>query len=261
MPLESFDRARIENDLRRGLEREMRIAFQPQVRLAGGELTGAEALLRWHHPEHGLVPASQFIGVAEETGLIVQMGRWIIHEACTLAAQWQEVAGDPVRVAVNVSARQLREERLADDVRSALADAGLGNRLLQLEVPHPYVRDGGDAARGALAALRDAGAAIMLDAVDPEGEWTRALEDVPLDAIKLGRELVDALPDEMDAARELVDDVRGLGVALVATGVESQEQLDALRELGCDFVQGYYIARPLSLMAFEAMLRGSGFWD
>jgi len=236
--------------LRRGLVRgEFRVHYQPVVDFARSEVIGFEALVRWQHPERGLIAPDEFLAVAEETGLIVPIGGWVLREACAQAAGWAaESPGAPhLTVSVNLSARQLADPELVSLVDGALAAAGLDPSLLVLEITEPVLMENRDTA---VRVLRDLGARGVRVSIDDFGTGQSSLgylKMLPVHTLKIDRTLVDGLAmDTEDAAivAAIVQLGHALGLSVTAEGVEDGEQLGALRSLGCDLGQGYYFARP-----------------
>jgi diguanylate cyclase (GGDEF)-like protein/PAS domain S-box-containing protein len=236
-----------EEQLRHALERdELRLHLQPVVDLHRDELAGFEALVRWQHPVRGLVAPSEFVDVAEETGLIVGIGGWVLGEATRRLALLQEAAGRPLRMSVNLSARQLRPA-LVDEVAAALAAAGVEARCLTLEVTETLLVDGPGAVE-VLDALRALGVAIAIDDFGTGWSSLGALQRYPVDVLKLDRSLVAPAASSAPAAalaRAVVEMAQALGLDVVAEGIEDDEQLAAMRALGCPHGQGFVFARPM----------------
>jgi diguanylate cyclase (GGDEF)-like protein len=233
----------LERDLRTALEGgEFHLVFQPQVRLASSELTGFEALLRWNHPVRGLVSPAEFIPIAEETGLIVPIGEWVLRTACATAASWPDVT-----VAVNLSPVQFRSRGLVALVTSALGEAGLAPQRLELEVTETALLDDSEATVEILHQLRALGVRVSLDDFGVGYSSLSYLRKFPFDRIKIDRSFVGTLgesPESVAIVRTIASLGSVLGVETTAEGVETQQQLDFVRECGCTAVQGYYFGKP-----------------
>jgi diguanylate cyclase (GGDEF)-like protein len=245
----SVQRLVVEQALRRGLERqELWLEYQPEVSLETGRVAGAEALLRWDHPTLGPLPPSEFIGVAEETGLIVPIGDWVLREACREAAAWSlpNDAGD-LYVAVNVAAQQLAAGDLAGRVADALAASGLPASRLCIEVTESTVVQGWEHSRAALRQLRQMGVRVALDDFGTGYSSFSYLLRLPVDIVKLDASFVTRLANDVQG-RAVVESVvtlaRRLAMQVVAEGVEDEQQRAVLAGLGCHIVQGYGLARP-----------------
>lgn len=243
MEAEARSRHALEHDMRAALEGgEFQLVFQPQVRLASSDLIGFEALLRWRHPSRGLVSPAEFIPLAEETGLIVPIGEWVLRSACATAAAWPDVT-----VAVNLSPVQFRSRGLVAMVTNALAEAGLPPRRLELEVTETALLDDSEATVGILHQLRTLGIRISLDDFGVGYSSLSYLRKFPFDRIKIDRSFVGTLGESPESAaivRTIASLGAVLGVETTAEGVETIEQLDFVRECGCTAVQGYYFGRP-----------------
>ncbi|MFB9182080.1 putative bifunctional diguanylate cyclase/phosphodiesterase [Dactylosporangium sucinum] len=239
--------------LRRALrDGELTLHYQPVVRLADGRITAVEALLRWHPPGGEPIPPAAFIPVAEATGLIVPIGRWVLRRACAEAREWHE--RDGVAVTVNVAAHQLREPDFADDVRAALAAAGLPPSALVLELTESaLVREAEAAAR--LGPLRADGVRIAIDDFGTGYSSLAYLAHLPVDVLKIDRAFL-ATAVDTPLMRAILQLAEGLSLQTVAEGVETQAQAAALRALGCDGAQGYLFSRPVPAGAVPPLLRG-----
>ena len=246
-----IDHMQTENDLRRALQRkELELHFQPIIRLADDVVLVYEALLRWNHPTRGMLPPAAFIPVAEESRLIVPVGRWAIEEACRQAAAWQaqDPDGPPIGVSVNLSALQVTDPSLVHAVRNALENSGLEPTTLRLELTETTLMEEVEAPREALAALRALGVRLILDDFGTGFSSLGYLKRLPLSGIKLDRSFVENLSDGgQDAAivRAVTEMATSLGLDVCAEGVETQEQLEAVRELGCSHAQGFHLGRPM----------------
>jgi diguanylate cyclase (GGDEF)-like protein len=261
---QTLERLDLESDLRAAIARdELRLHYQPIVTLTDGAIVGFEALLRWQHPRRGLVPPMSFIPMAEETGLIVPIGRWVLETACRQAARWRRAAakagGTPPNVSVNLSARQFNSEELVDDVTRVLAETGLAPTALELEITESVVMDQSEAGIRALRQLRDLGVHLVLDDFGTGYSSLSYLKHLPLDTIKVDRSFVAGLDGSAD--RSIVDAVialaHGLGIGVVAEGIETASQLERLRELGCDRGQGYLFSRPVPSDRVARLLRSA----
>jgi diguanylate cyclase (GGDEF)-like protein len=242
-------RVRLEADLRGAWERgELSVAYQPIFQLANGRLVGAEALLRWQHPQHGMIPPSVFIDVAEQTGLIEVLGRQVLARACNEAMRWKRDSEEPF-VSVNVSARQLRLGDLVATVAQALADSGLAPQRLHLEITETAVMGDEMQTSALLARLRAMGVKIWLDDFGTGFSGLSHLRRVPVDGVKIDRSFVaDVLrdPDDLALTSAIIAMAHSLGITVVAEGVENEGQFAVLRERGCDHAQGYWLGRPMA---------------
>jgi diguanylate cyclase (GGDEF)-like protein len=261
---QTLERLDLENDLRRAIDREeLRVHYQPIVSLVNGAVVGFEALVRWQHPSRGLVPPLAFIPMAEETGLIVPLGRWVLEAACRQAAIWNAThtgkGTPPLFVSVNLSARQFTQTDLVEDVRQTLARTGLGADALELEITESVLMDQSEAGIRALRDLRGLGVRLVLDDFGTGYSSLSYLKHLPLDTIKIDRTFVAGIEETAD--RSIVDAVialaHGLGIGVVAEGIETDEQADRLRELGCDLGQGYLFSRPVPAEQTAALLVSS----
>jgi diguanylate cyclase (GGDEF)-like protein len=245
-------RARLETEagLRRALAQgEFRVHYQPLVQFARSEVIGFEALVRWHDPERGLVAPDEFLGVAEETGLIVPIGAWVLHDACAQAARWAAECGEghQLVVAVNLSARQLADPDLVATVDAALAASGLDPALLVLEVTETALMDDRDRAVSTLRGLGERGVRVSIDDFGTGHSSLGYLKTLPVHTLKIDRSFVSGLgkdPDDSAIVAAVVQLAHALGLTVTAEGIEDATQLQELRALGCEFGQGYYFARP-----------------
>lgn len=239
----------LQTGLRRALEkREILLHYQPQVECASGRIIGVEALARWQHPDRGMVSPAQFIPVAEETGLIVPIGEWVLRTACFQAKAWQDQGIPPMRMAVNLSARQFMDPRFARRVLEILDETGLDARYLELEITESTLMDGLDSVNTMLQSFKRAGILISLDDFGTGYSSLSYLKRFPIDKLKIDQSFVrDLLTDPGDASlvRAVIAMARALRLTVIAEGVETQGQCDFLRALGCDELQGYRIARPM----------------
>jgi diguanylate cyclase (GGDEF)-like protein len=243
-------RMETENALHRALERgEFVMHYQPIVNMGTGALSGVEALVRWQHPERGLVMPGEFIAAAEETGLIIALGAWVFETACRQAAQWTQTArsGPPVRMSVNVSARQCGHPDLVTTFGSILAGTGADPASLCLEITETALMEDIEASEATLAALKDLGLAVALDDFGTGYSSLRALQRFPVDIVKIDRSFIAPIerdPQEAAIVAAVISLSHALGLQTVAEGIETVAQVDRLRALGCDLAQGFYFARP-----------------
>ncbi len=258
----------LENDLRRAVERRQFILhYQPVVALATGVPIGFEALVRWQHPRRGLVAPAEFIPLAEETGLIVPLGRWVLAEACGQLAAWRPLLppGLDLTVGVNLSSRQFALPDLADQVANALADSGLPARYLRLELTESTLMEQPVAASATLTHLRALGVQVQVDDFGIGYSSLSYLQRFPLDALKIDRSFIGSLGEASEATaivRAVVSLAQALGLQVVAEGVETAAQRADLRTLNCVYGQGYHFAPALhpdqalafAINALDAML-------
>jgi diguanylate cyclase (GGDEF)-like protein/PAS domain S-box-containing protein len=239
----------LQTGLRRALDkRELLLHYQPQIECASGRIIGVEALVRWQHPDKGMISPAQFIPVAEETGLIVPIGEWVLRTACLQAKAWQEQGLPPMRMAVNLSARQFKDPRFARRVLEILNETGLDARYLELEITESTLMDGLDSVNAVLQDFKRAGILISLDDFGTGYSSLSYLKRFPIDKLKIDQSFVrDVLTDVSDASlvRAVIAMARALRLTVIAEGVETQGQCDFLRADGCDELQGYHIARPM----------------
>jgi len=259
MNLRAIERQSLEGNLRQALGRqEFVLHYQPRVNLDTGAITGVEALLRWQHPERGLMPASQFIPIAEECGLIVPIGKWVLREACRQSQAWIDAGLRLNAIAVNVSAREFREKKFADHVSSILAETGLDPRRLEIELTENELMRHGKSSAVAHATLKKMGVRLTVDDFGTGYSSLSSLRAFPIDTMKIDQSFVrDVTIDEEDAA--IVSAMIGMGSSLkhrvVAEGIETKGQLAFLRERRCEQGQGDYFSRPLRADEIAELLR------
>jgi diguanylate cyclase (GGDEF)-like protein len=257
----ALTRLHTENALRRAIEHEeFRVYFQPEVSVETGAIVGVEALVRWEHPERGLVGPDAFIALAEETGLIVPIGTWVLHEACRLAGTWQaaRAADEPLVVRVNGSARQLAADDLIDIVADALERSGVEPEHLCLEVTESFLVEDPDASARKLAALKELGVKIAVDDFGTGYSSLEYLRRFPVDCVKIDRSFVRGIPhssEDVAIVNAVIDLGHALGLSVTAEGVETDEQLGRLQTDGCDTAQGFLFSRPEHPDVVERLLR------
>jgi diguanylate cyclase (GGDEF)-like protein len=249
----------LENDLSHALERdELFVLYQPIVEIGSGRISGGEALLRWQHPRRGLVAPDEFIPLAEETGLIVPIGDWVLQAACRQAKAWHDAGLGRSRITVNVSARQVEQPGLVRAVSTALAESGLPPDCLHLELTEGVVMRQVESVISTLTELRGLGVGISVDDFGTGYSSLGYLKRFPIDTIKIDRSFVrDVTTDQNDSAivTTVIAMARGLNLRVVAEGVETEAQLAFLRENECHEFQGFLVSRPVSPAEFEALVR------
>jgi diguanylate cyclase (GGDEF)-like protein/PAS domain S-box-containing protein len=257
LPAPAVVRVETEAALRAALERsELRVWYQPQVSLGDPGIVGAEALLRWQHPDRGLLSPAEFIPVAEQTGLIVPIGNWALGEACHQLAEWRRRRASPLTVSVNVSAVQLAEPDFPRTVGNILAQEALDPSALWLEIPENVLMDDPESAVGILTALKDLGIKLAIDDSGTGYSSPSFLRRFPVDGLKIDRSFLRGLGHDDDGAtlRRIIHLARNLGLVVVAAGVETDEQLEELISLECDRAQGFYFAWPVKPEVFTRYL-------
>ncbi len=258
MNIRAVERQFVEGNLRRALERqEFILEYQPKINLSTGKISGAEALLRWIHPTDELILPDRFVKIAEECGLIVPIGRWVLREACTQAKKWDAAGHSPVSVSVNISALEFRQIDFLDSVRSALNDTGLNVRHLQLEITETVLMDNAESSAFILQELKDLGVQLAVDDFGTGYSSLSYLNLFPLDVIKIDQSFVEGIGNSKDNGI-IVGAVIGMGNSLklkvVAEGIENLEQLNFLKELRCEEGQGFYFSKSISSESFSEML-------
>jgi EAL domain-containing protein (putative c-di-GMP-specific phosphodiesterase class I) len=239
-------------------DHEFVLHYQPQLRLDNGALVGVEALVRWAHPQQGLLPPDDFIPLAESRRLILPIGRWVLATALRQAVQWHQLGLAPVPMAVNLSALQFQAHDFVQTVEAALADAGATGAMLELELTERMLMDDTASVHATLSRLRALGVRIAVDDFGTGYTSLRHLKDLPLDRLKIDRTFVEGLPDDAGSAAiaaAIVQMGHGLGLQVLAEGVETAAQQQHLRALACDAQQGLLHSGPLSAADFEQWLR------
>ena len=262
MHSDALTRLELESDLRRAIERgELRVHYQPIVWLASGELAGVEALVRWQHPRRGLISPGEFIAVAEETGLVVPLGRFVLKEACRQMAAWQARPGNvSLSVSVNLSPRQFLAPNLLEVVETALRDSGLPPAALVLEITEGVVMQDNEPTARTLAGLKALGLRLAIDDFGTGYSSLASLRSLPLDILKIDRSFVTGLGREANSAafvQAIISLAASLHLTVTVEGVETETQGALLRALGCERAQGYYFGRPMEAAMFAARLEAS----
>ncbi len=250
------ERMALESDLRYALERnELMLFYQPQTELSSGRIVGAEALLRWQHPKRGLILPDEFIPLAEQSGLIIPIGEWVLRAACTGMKRWHDAGAPLIRVAVNLSARQFAQPDLIQLVATALAESGLSAQFLELEITESCLMPG---AVGTLRTLKRMGVQIAIDDFGTGYSNLSYLKKFPINSLKIDQSFVQNIAtDHNDAAivRAIIAMSASLGLKVVAEGVETKEQQQLLSQYQCTIAQGYLLGRPMPAAAFEQLLK------
>ncbi len=249
-------RLSLEGSLRRAVERqEFQLHYQPKADLQTGEVTGVEALLRWHRPGHGMVPPDRFISVLEDTGMILPVGAWVIRAACEQLSQWDKMGLPPLRLAVNLSARQFRHLYLASLVEDSLRENAINPRRLEIELTESLLMEDTEATRAMLESFARLGVRLAIDDFGTGHSSLSYLKRFNIDTLKIDRSFVRSLPDDAEdvaIATAVIALGRSMDMNVVAEGVETEAQADLLRRLGCDEMQGYLLGRPMAAADFLA---------
>ncbi|MBJ7312721.1 EAL domain-containing protein [Rugamonas sp. CCM 8940] len=252
------ERLRIEGALRSALERrEFVLHYQPQIDVVGGRIFGMEALIRWQHPELGMVAPSRFIGLAEETGLILPIGAWVLRSACLQLLEWQRGGRPGLRIAVNVSARQLAAPGFVQMVAELLAETGLAPRCLELELTESFLMQDVEHAIGMMRQLKRLGVLLAIDDFGTGYSSLAHLKRFEVDVLKIDQTFVRDLavdPDDAAIVATIISLAANLKLEVISEGVETQDQVDFLRRHGCRQMQGYHFGRPVDAAAFEQLL-------
>jgi predicted signal transduction protein with EAL and GGDEF domain len=259
MHVRALQRLDLEAELRRAIEREeFRLHYQPLVEVESGRITGLEALLRWAHPERGLLGPNEFISIAEDTGLIRPIGRWVLHQAAHQAREWQvRYNNQRLNMSVNLSAPELAARELVTDLRRVLAESGLDPSTLVLEMTERVLMSDTEAAMARLQLLRNLGVRLSVDDFGTGFSSLSYLHSFPIDGLKIAKTFLDRIPEghqETALVRGIIELGRNLDLEIVGEGVERVEQWHALRDMGCDVVQGYLFARPQGPERIDALL-------
>jgi len=259
MNTRSLERLAMENDLRQGLEQgHFVVHYQPQLSMTG-QVNGVEALVRWNHPRHGLIAPGRFIPLAEESGLIIPLGAWVLREACRQASLWLH-AGSPVTVAVNLSAIQFHQPRLVEHVAALLKEMNLPPQYLELEVTESIIMGDTEEVTLTLQALRDIGLQISIDDFGTGYSSLAYLGRMAVTKLKIDQSFIRGIPDKEDAkaiTNTIITLARNLHLTVIAEGVETESQADFLRLQGCDEMQGYLYSHPLPALEAGAFIRNS----
>lgn len=245
----AHERLELESDLRRAIDhQELELFYQPKVNLCNGNLVGAEALLRWHHPVRGIVPPDKFVGIAEDCGLMGQIGTWVLFEACRIAALWNERSKSLHQVAINLSARQFRGGALAQTVLQALNETGCLGEWIELEITESLLLDDQPEVLDALNQIRAMGVSIAIDDFGTGYSALSYLARFPISTLKIDRSFINTITTDHyrgELVKGILSIARCLGQTVVAEGVETVEQANFLRVHGCQMAQGYLYGKPM----------------
>ncbi len=262
MGTRALDRLRLENDLRRAVEDPagsgFELHYQPKLGLATGEISGVEALARWRHPERGNVPPEVFVPLAEETGLIVPLGEWVLGKACRQAVQWQDLRPSrPPGISVNLSVRQLRQDDLVQRVARIVEESGLPSEVLSLEITEGLMLENEESLLAKLQGLKALGLGLEIDDFGTGYSSLSYLKRLPVEVLKIDRSFVEDLTENPEARKVvagIVNLARALNLSTVAEGIETREQLETLKALGCERGQGYLFSRPVPAAEIPSLL-------
>ena len=257
----ALKRLDLESELRRAIARdEFRLHYQPLVQPGTGRIAGFEALVRWTHPERGLIGPDEFIQIAEDTGLIRPIGRWVMRHAAIQASLWQsKYEQHGLKMSVNLSSQELASAEIVHEIGRALAESGLDPTTVVIEMTERVLMSDTDATNAKLAELKALGVLLSVDDFGTGYSSLSYLRGFPIDAIKIARPFLDGIPQgeqETALVRGIIELGHNLGLEVVAEGVERPEQWDALRDMGCDLAQGYFLARPQGPQRIEKLLDG-----
>jgi diguanylate cyclase len=255
----SQDIVRLESDLHIALaQQQFELHFQPKVDIKTGMVSSAEALVRWRHPERGMISPADFIPLAEECGLIGGIGNWVVREACRQGREWQDEGFPPLRIAVNLSASQFRASNLVELIRSALTHASFDPHSLEVEITETAVMSDPEESIKTLERLSEMGVLISVDDFGTGYSSMSYLRRLPIDRLKIDRSFINeitARADDASIVQAIVSLAHSLRLKVIAEGVETIAQLDFLKSIGCDQYQGFHFSRPLPVPEFEALMR------
>lgn len=261
MSAQVLERITLENSLRSAMgKNELFLAYQPQMEIATGRVTGLEALLRWQHPTLGLVSPDRFIPIAENSGLIVPVGEWVLRTACCQAREWQKQGLPTVSVAVNVSAVQFRQEDFLDMVKKVLSDTGLDPRCLELELTESLLLANAEAMVSVVKELKALGITVAIDDFGTGYSSFSYLKQLQLNKFKIDRSFIRDVavnPEDATITSAIINMAKSLKLKVIAEGVETEAQMQFLRAHQCDEIQGYYFSKPLSVEEVSVKLKHS----
>ena len=259
MNTRAVTRLKTENELRQGIEGEQfELYYQPKVRLEDGRIAGVECLVRWHHPERGFMTPDKFIDVAEDSGVIIELGSWIVNEACGAAERLSREVGFPVEIAVNISPRQFRDPKLVATIRRSLREAKLEPFQLELEITETMLMSDAEAASATVRRLHELGVKLAIDDFGTGYSSLNYLKRFPISTVKVDRSFVMDIPsstDDMAITAAVIAMAHRLNLEVVAEGIETPAQLKFLGEHRCEFGQGYYFSKPVTFDAVRELIQ------
>ncbi|QSJ18272.1 EAL domain-containing protein [Nostoc sp. UHCC 0702] len=259
-------RLHLENDLRRAIERrEFRVYYQPIVSLTSGSIVGFEALLRWQHPERGLLNPGDFISLAEETGLIIEIGYWTLYEACHQMQAWQLNERPSVleKMHVNLSIKQFSQPNLIKQIEQILHSSGIDHRILILEITESVIMENGDQTTATLSQIQDLGVKISIDDFGTGHSSLARLSSFPISVLKIDKSFIsqmDSNSRNLEIIEIIVTLAHKLGIQVTAEGVETKEQVAFIRKLNCEYAQGYFFSPPLDSSDASALIMANVQW-
>jgi EAL domain-containing protein (putative c-di-GMP-specific phosphodiesterase class I) len=249
MDVEAREFIKLENDLKKAIERnELILYYQPELHIKKGTIAGVEALLRWAHPELGILNPAQFISIAEDTGLMLKIGEWAMREACKTNKYWQDEGYEHLVVALNLSPRQFQHADIAKTISTVLKETGLNPKYLELEISESTVMDHVEVAKSRLDAIKATGVQLSIDHFGAGYTSISHLKQFPVNAIKIDQNYIKGIPNNPDDSaitNAFIGLAHNLGLEVVAEGVETGEQVQYLSMQNCDMVQGYFLSHPL----------------
>ncbi|MHB2007100.1 MAG: putative bifunctional diguanylate cyclase/phosphodiesterase, partial [Acidobacteriaceae bacterium] len=262
MNAQIVERLTLESSLRLAIERkEFFLVYQPQMDIGTGRITGLEALLRWQHPELGLVPPDRFIGIAEHSGLILRIGEWVLRTACSQVRKWQDEGLLAVPVAVNVSAIQFRQEDFSKLIGRVLLETGLASQYLELELTESLLLSSAEVMLSVFQELKAIGLKLTIDDFGTGYSSLSYLKHFPVSKLKIDRSFIRDIamdPDDAAITTAIIGMAKHFHLKVIAEGVEDEAQMSFLRAHHCDEIQGYYFSEPLTIDAVANLLRGTG---
>lgn len=262
MNLQTFKSFILQQDLRKAVERnELYLVYQPRIHLDTGQITSAEALIRWRHPTWGTIMPGEFIPLAEETGSIVEIGIWVLREACRQLQAWKQAGFAPVRIAVNFSAQQFMQQDLLGSIKQAMNDFEIQASEVEIEITESLLLEADDHVTSAIQTLRKSGVTVSLDDFGTGYSSLKYLQRFPVDIVKIDKSFIQGLSSSQPESSALVSSIiamtKALRMSVIAEGVETEEQLAELRTLQCQEVQGYYFSKPVLPEEFEVFILGT----